>query len=200
MSLFSKARAVAAGSSAPEEKARRLWPRHAFEASMAYSLRLLRQSHVPLTLFAVELPARGLVEANDAVGEALSPLGVVGRLPDGRIGLLYLGPHSLGADAEQVLARHILDKIEGRLRDQGWGPLCRGLKLTAAHAWSDAIAGPAQLLAKLDERRGPYTLTAREPRGDARPHQARARAERREEPPERSDARNRLSGATRGTA
>ncbi|MFI4989024.1 MAG: hypothetical protein ACHQF3_16480 [Alphaproteobacteria bacterium] len=134
---------------------------------------MLRHIHVPVTLFAVHLPARGVVEADDTIGEALSPLGIVGRLPDGRIGLLYLGPHTLGADGDRALCGHILGKIERRLRDQGWGPLCRGLSLTAVHSWGDAIAQPAQLLKGLDARSTRRTTIAREEHGHGRSARAR---------------------------
>jgi hypothetical protein len=137
-------------SRAPQREARDILPRHAFEAALANSLRLLRRIHVPLTLFAVRLPAQGLTEAEAVVGDALSPLGVLGRLPDGRIGLLYLGPRAPDAHGEDALSRHVLAKIEKRLQDRGWGSLCRGVRLYAAHAWADVVSGPAELIAALD--------------------------------------------------
>ena len=139
------------------DEARHLLPRQAFAASIAHTLRLLRSIHVPVTLFAVYLPAPGLGAADESVSAALLPFGVVGRLPDGRIGLLYLGPHTLGEAGDRALSTHLLDKIERRLRDNGWGSLCPGVKLTAVHAWTDAIAHPSHLLQALDDRRAVST-------------------------------------------
>jgi hypothetical protein len=135
-----------------DDEAGHLLPRHAFAASLAHSLRLLRSIHVPLTLFAVQLPAQGIVAADETVSATLLPFGVVGRLPDGRIGLLYLGPHTLGEAGGRALSTHLLDKIERRLRDHGWGALCPGVRLTAVQVWSDAIAHPSHLLQALDQR------------------------------------------------
>jgi len=141
------------------DEAGQLLPRHAFAASVAHSLRLLRSIHVPVTLFAVHLPARGLAAADESVSATLLPFGVVGRLPDGRIGLLYLGPHTLGEAGDRALSTHLLDKIERRLRDHGWGSLCSGLEMTAVHAWTDAIAEPARFLQALDQRGALRTTT-----------------------------------------
>jgi len=152
MSRFFRARGTSDGDPAREREARYLLPRHAFVAALAHSLRLLRSIHVPITLFAVQLPVPGAIEADECVSAALLPFGVVGRLPDGRIGLLYLGPHSPGEAGKQALAEHLRAKILRHLRDRGWEALSRGVKLTMAHAFTDAIAQPAELLQALAER------------------------------------------------
>jgi hypothetical protein len=152
MSRFFRARRTSADDPARDREARQLLPRHAFDAALAHTLRLLRCIHVPITLFAVQLPARGPMEADECVCTALLPFGVVGRLPDGRIGLLYLGPHSRGEAGECALAERLLAKVVQHLRDQGWEALSREARLMTAHTWTDAIAGPAELLEALDDR------------------------------------------------
>ncbi len=155
------------------DEARHLLPRQAFATAVAHSLRLLRSIHVPVTLFAVRLPAPGLGVADESVSAALLPFGVVGRLPDGRIGLLYLGPHTLGEAGDRALSRHLLDKIERRLRDHSWDALCPGVKLTAVHTWTDAIAHPSHLLEALDDRRAVSTTIGEAHDAHASPHAGR---------------------------
>jgi hypothetical protein len=160
MSRFFRTRGARADDPAREREPRHLLPRHAFAAALARSLRLLRSIHVPITLFAVALPARGAVEADACVTAALLPFGVVGRLPDGRIGLLYLGPHSPGEAGAEALAAQLLAKVVRHLRERGWEALSGGVRLAAARAWTDAIARPAELLQALEDR-GPTHKTAR---------------------------------------
>ena len=151
MSRFFGARGTSGGDPAREREVRHLLPRHAFAAALAHSLRLLRSIHVPITLFAVQLPVPGPIEADECVSAALLPFGVVGRLPDGRIGLLYLGPHSPGEAGEQALAAHLLAKVVGHLRAQGWEALGRGVRLASR--------------ARLDRRHLAACRAAASPRG-----------------------------------
>jgi len=158
MSRFFKAWRAGEDDRPLDREGRNLLPRQAFAEALARSLRLLHRIHVPITLFAVGLPAEGLVEAESCVSATLLPFGVVGRLADGRIGLLYLGPHSPGEAGERALATHLLAKIAGRLGEQGWGSLSRKVELSAAHAWTDALEQPAELLHALAERGTPYRM------------------------------------------
>lgn len=161
MPMFSQLDARRERRRAPETEPRYLLPRHDFEATLARNLRLLRGIHIPMTLFAVRLPARGLIDAEEAVGDALSLLGMVGRLACGRIGLLYLGPHALGAAGDEALTAHVLGKVERRLHDLGWGSLCRNIQFWAIHAWTDAIADASELLRALDDRKTRRTAPGR---------------------------------------
>jgi hypothetical protein len=110
---------------------------------------MLRGVHVPVSLFAVSLGDGGRIEAAEIAAEALSQFGPVGKLIDGRVGLLYLGPRSPNANGDSLLTSHVFSRVEKRLQERGWGGLCRSLELAAVHGWTDEIAGAADLLRSL---------------------------------------------------
>jgi len=158
MSRFFKSWRAGNDGRSGEREAHHLLPRQAFADTAARSLRLLRGLHVPVTLFAVRLPPGVIAEAEACVSAILQPFGAVGRLPDGRIGLLYLGPHSPGRAGERTLATHLLARIARRLGERGWEAMSRGVELSAAHAWADAIQQPAELLRALGEHSTPHRM------------------------------------------
>lgn len=125
-----------------------------FELAVEHCLELLEGAHVAVTLFAVgwrsSSPPPPLVER--VVADALTPLGSVGRLPDGRIALLYLGPRGDGgrtAAGTDALRSYVLNRILHRLTEKGWSVSAAALELTATHVWTDQGVSAAALLRRL---------------------------------------------------
>jgi hypothetical protein len=160
MSLFTTIFRPAARPAIPSDSAT-LLPWHAFDAAIERSLMMLRGVHIPVSLFAVRLGADGLGEDAEVIGDALSQFGSVGRLADGSIALLYLGPRKAEPDGDLALAWHIRTRIERRLQERGWPLLAGQLELAAVHGWTDEIAGSADLMRSLAQRRA-YRRAARD--------------------------------------
>lgn len=122
------------------------WP--AFQAEIERSLVRLRGTHLRLSLFQVRLGTRA--HAGMAMA-ALSDLGATGRLPDGSLGLLYLGPRPEGIGGEVALGQ----RIERRLLD-ALGPVAPRAasirsqmarpQVAVVHAWSDELTGVGGLI------------------------------------------------------
>lgn len=119
------------------------WP--AFASSIERSLRLLHEVHVPVSLFALRLD--GGDKAVDAAAGALVRFGAVGRLPDGSLGLLYLGPRPAGRRGEAALENQIFMTAAHGLGEQGWAAVGETPVLTAVHSWTDQVRDVAALVA-----------------------------------------------------
>lgn len=122
-----------------------------FDMALGCTLDLLSGVHSGITLFAVSwlLPPPSEVEM--ATAATLSPLGSVGRLPDGRIGLGYVEPRSPGGDEvhPDTLLALVRDRVERRLTDAGWSRYAWATRLTTARGWTDEIDGVSDLVARL---------------------------------------------------
>lgn len=122
-----------------------------FAASLDRTLGLLGGVHAGITLFAVSL--RAAEPAAEAVmAAALSPLGAVGRLPDGRIGLGYLGPGGgAGGDgpATERLIASVRARVATRLIEEGRHGDAERLEVSATHAWTDRVKSAAALIRRL---------------------------------------------------
>lgn len=70
--------------------------------------------------------------------QALQSLGMVGLLPDGSLGLLYVAPRS-SAREDLAVERAVADKIN-RILALTAPSDARLLSVTAAHRWADEIA------------------------------------------------------------
>jgi hypothetical protein len=122
-----------------------------FETALARCLDLLDGVHAGLALFAVGWRGSSPPPpaAEQAAVSALAPLGSVGRLADGRIGLIYLGPGGGDRSAAETLRRYVLNRLTDRLTEQGWTGCAEMLDLAAAHGWTDQGTGAARLIAAL---------------------------------------------------
>mgnify|MGYP001552551537 FL=1 len=112
------------------------------QAEVECSLLALRCTHLRVSLFAVGLGTQS--RAGGAVARALAALGPVGRLPDGSLGLLYLGPRPCGISSEAPLVETVRRRVQAALggaERHGVQPL-----IAAVHAWSDELAGVGALL------------------------------------------------------
>lgn len=130
-----------------------------FAAALDRSLGLLGGAKVGITLFAVSHRGAGAggegegadIAIDTFVVAALSPLGVVGRLPDGRIGLGYLGPGGEGGEAAERLIASVHGRVASRLIEEGRSAEAERLEIAAVHARTDRIRSAARLIAGLPE-------------------------------------------------
>lgn len=126
------------------------WP--SFEAAVARNLHMLHGIHVPVSLFAIG--PRGLTQGSPAlvIGDALYGLGTSGRLPDGRVGFFYLGPHGSQVDGgdEGGLTAFLRRRIGTRLENRGWSAVARDLKLSVGQGWTDETKRASELVAQLN--------------------------------------------------
>lgn len=158
MSLFSALRRPTPDPSGFSDSATIL-PWHAFDAAIERSLKMLHGVHIPVSLFTVRFGELLRGDPAEAIGDALCQFGSAGRLADGRIALLYLGPRSRAGDGDVTLVRHLHSRIEQRLKERGWAALCRNLELAAAHGWTDELDGSTDLVRLLEPGR-PFTRMA----------------------------------------
>ena len=120
-----------------------------FEIMLGHCLNLLRGSHTRVTLFAVEPPGTVPAEIEAVIGDALAPLGTVGRLPDGRIGLVYLGPHGNGEAGTGALHAYVSERIGRRLMDRVWDRHRPTVKIAAVDRWTDNVRSARELIEAL---------------------------------------------------
>jgi hypothetical protein len=151
MSLFSTifgsgGRARGAGSAAANST---LLPWHAFDTAVEHTLRMMRGVHVPVSFFALRLGAAGAGAAAEAVGDALGQLGPVGRLADGTLALLYLGPRKPAPEGADDLSALVRRLVEARLRERGWPMLATQMEIASYHGWADDVGHTADLVRAL---------------------------------------------------
>ncbi|MBI1207706.1 MAG: hypothetical protein GC191_10515 [Azospirillum sp.] len=137
----------------PPPEIRGLLPRRGFEAMLEHILDLLSGIHTPVSLFAVTPPPRAPASLEATIADALAPLGCIGRLPDRRIGLVYLGPRGAEDSNGEALHNLIRARIERRLSDRGWCRQADGVGLAATHGWTDGKAKAGELIAALPVNR-----------------------------------------------
>ena len=118
----------------------------AFGEQADQALRRLGLQHLRISLFRLGADRRG----RRSVASVLDRLpGYAGRLPDGTIGFLYIGPRPQGPDAD----RRLTETIEHRLRtDLAARPPQRQPAVTidlSLHRWSDEIVDATVLLDEL---------------------------------------------------
>lgn len=130
-----------------------LLPWYAFAAAIERSLRMLHGVHIPVSLCAIRADRGVPAEALAVVGEALCQFGAAGRLADGSIGLLYLGPHE--HDSGGALANFLRKRIESRLHEGGLNALGRRIDIKVARRWTDEIDDSSELVSLLDPARRP---------------------------------------------
>lgn len=110
-----------------------------FAIAVNSGLDLRRGVHTPVDLFAVSwlmpTPA-GLAAAAAAV---LSPLGIIGRLADGRIGMASFAPYGAAHRNIDALSRHMCERLEPQVGERGWCRYAGAMRLASAHAWTDTV-------------------------------------------------------------
>jgi hypothetical protein len=96
--------------------------------------RLLR-----LSLFCFELDGLPQAAAVKLVDRALKPHGLVGALPDGRVGFLYLGPRGKRNVADLALVHHITERLRIEIYRQTQINDVSLVSSTVVHRWADEV-------------------------------------------------------------
>jgi hypothetical protein len=112
--------------------------------AMAQQLARHRQSHLPVSLVVVRLePGLPAQRLRAMLGE-LAAFGPAGALPEGGVGLLYIGEPDGGRRRDAWL-----DAVTRLLRELGTTPGLRRMRVATAHRWTDALTGVNELFAAL---------------------------------------------------
>lgn len=117
-----------------------------FAAEIARLLRPLRATHLRVSLFSLRFRGAADRLACNWAGGALRRYGPVGSLPDGRIGMLYVGPRFPGDDSGDVLSDLLSTRVRDVLMARGIRLPSGAVQLTVTHRWSDEITEPGELL------------------------------------------------------
>lgn len=120
-----------------------------FELALGYSLDLLSGVHTGVTLMAISWPEQAPLDVEAAAAAALLPLGNVGRLPDGRIGVAYLGPRGHDDAGATALSAYVRRRLQMRLSEVGFRRDAERVRVVAVHEWTDRVAGARALIAAL---------------------------------------------------
>lgn len=107
------------------------------------------QRLVRLSLFRFEVDGLCAAAAVQLVERALKPHGLVGALPDGSVGFLYLGPRGNRAVADLALVHHIRELLYGELRHQAVFNPVQLASMNVFHLWADEIVDPYDLVEAL---------------------------------------------------
>lgn len=131
-------------------------------------LRALGLSNIRLTLLAIAArePSRDFLE--DAACLALGSSALVGILPEGSVGVLYVGPRRDGEGADRDVVNDIARQIRTALSTQfpaGGEP---PLYLRAVHRWTDEVESAHDLIRMLPQIPARRT-SAREPPSEPHP-------------------------------
>lgn len=107
------------------------------------------QRLVRLSLFRFEVSGLSTAAAVQVVERALQSHGLVGALPDGSVGFLYLGPRGNRAVADLALVHHIRELLRVELRHQALFNPVQLTSMNVAHLWADEIVDPYDLVESL---------------------------------------------------
>lgn len=109
------------------------------------SIALLAGQHsLRISLFRLEFVGIAAHELGARARQSLAGLGLIGALPDGSLGLLYMGARPSGQEDLSV-ERVIAEKVNLTLA-QAAPSSARLLSVTAAHRWADEIADAEELI------------------------------------------------------
>ncbi|MFN4283877.1 MAG: hypothetical protein ACK4NA_14665 [Alphaproteobacteria bacterium] len=115
----------------------------AFLRQIERSIALLGGQHfLRISLFRLQFV--GAADIGARARQALATLGMIGELPDGSLGLLFVGPRAAGQD-DLAVERMVADKLNQALA-QAAPSAARLLSLTAAHRFADEIGGVDDLI------------------------------------------------------
>ena len=98
-----------------------------------------KQRFLRLSLFRFQIDGMSATAAKTLVSRALKPQGIVGVLPDGAIGFLYLGPRGKGMVADLALVHHIRERVRAEIHRQSPFNEMRLTSMVVAHRWADEV-------------------------------------------------------------
>lgn len=102
------------------------------------------QRFLRISLFRFQFVGGTAAQVGARARQALSTLGLVGLLPDGSLGLLYVAPRP-SAYEDLVVERAVIDKVN-RILATSAPSEARILSAVAAHRWTDEIADADALI------------------------------------------------------
>jgi hypothetical protein len=111
-----------------------------------------KQRFLRLSLFRFQIDGLSPTAAMNLVTRALKPQGVVGVLPDGAIGFLYLGPRGKGMVADLALVHHIRERVRAEIHRQSPFNEMRLTSLLVAHRWADEVIDAYDLVDALHQQ------------------------------------------------
>ncbi|MBI1209398.1 MAG: hypothetical protein GC191_19195 [Azospirillum sp.] len=129
-----------------------LMSKHHWEAAIAHWLAQLEGVEAKVSLFGIELPFPILTEVEAIVVETLLPLGGVGRMGDGRIGLICFGPWGSDRVSGEFLHRCLQNRLYRRLSRRGYGHYARTLRIASVHTWTERVEHADALIEALPQR------------------------------------------------
>lgn len=110
-----------------------------------------KQRFLRLTLLRFQIEGLPQSAAVDLVTHALKPQGIVGTLPDGSVGFLYLGPRGKGMVADLALVHHIRQQLCREIRRQSPFNELRLASVSVAHCWADEVIDAQDLVDALHQ-------------------------------------------------
>jgi hypothetical protein len=108
------------------------------------------QRSLRLSLFRFEITGVSSSAAVMLVDRALKPHGLVGTLPDGNVGFLYLGPRHDRAVADLALVHHIGERLRREIQRQAPFTDVRLVAKSVVHRWADEVTDAHDLIEALD--------------------------------------------------
>lgn len=98
-----------------------------------------KQRFLRLSLFQFQIEGISAAAVQTMMARALKPQGIVGALPDGSIGFLYLGPRGKGMVADLALVHHIGERVRAEIHRQSPFNEMRLASMHVAHRWADEV-------------------------------------------------------------
>ena len=123
-----------------------------FVSEMGRIIGLLgKQRFLRLSLLRFHIEGVSKTVAVTLVTRALKPQGIVGALPDGSIGFLYLGPRGKGMVADLALVHHIRERLRNEILRQSPFNEMRLAAVSVAHRWADEVIDAYDLVDALHQ-------------------------------------------------
>ena len=110
-----------------------------------------KQRFMRLTLFRIQLEGLPQSAAVTMVSRALKTQGIVGTLPDGGVGFLFLGLRGKGMVADLALVHHIRQQLHDEIHRQSLFSPLRLSSLSVAHCWADEMVDAQDFLDVLQQ-------------------------------------------------
>jgi hypothetical protein len=108
------------------------------------------QRSLRLSLFRFEIAGISQAAAVMLVTRALKSQGLVGPLPDGNVGFLYLGPRLDRAVADLALVHHISERLRKEMQRQAPFTDVTLVSKSVVHRWADEVTDAYDLIEALD--------------------------------------------------
>ena len=105
-----------------------------------------KQRFLRLSLFRFQIDGMSAAAVQTMMARTLKPQGIVGALPDGSIGFLYLGPRGKGMVADLALVHHIRERVRAEIHRQSPFNEMQLTSMQVAHRWADEVIDAIDLV------------------------------------------------------